>query len=151
MSAPQFRQSQLPKETATKLVSMALEAKQGSYSPYSKFRVGACLLTEDGLFIKGANIENASYGLCICAERTALVKAASEGHRRFKALAVSSDLNDIITPCGACRQFIVEFGRDYEILMTRADGTFECCHAADLLPWGFFPDHLELDRPGAKN
>eukprot|EP00124_Ichthyophonus_hoferi_P005769 Ihof_evm3s947 gene=Ihof_evmTU3s947 len=104
----EFHACSLPKEVTDQLVAKAIDAKKGAYVPYSKFRVGACLLAEDGTFIQGANIENASYGLTICAERTALVKAASEGKRKFRALAVSSDLKDIITPCGACRQFIVE-------------------------------------------
>ena len=81
---------ELDKETIQTLVNKAIEAKQFSYSPYSKFRVGASLLTQSGQVFTGCNVENASYGLAICAERTALVKAVSEGHRSFKAIAVST-------------------------------------------------------------
>lgn len=79
-------------------------ARDGSYSPYSNFRVGAVLLTEDGELITGANIENASIGGTICAERTAMVKAVSQGVFEFKAIGVSSDLKDFCPPCGICRQ-----------------------------------------------
>ncbi|GAA5905806.1 hypothetical protein JCM6882_000464 [Rhodosporidiobolus microsporus] len=84
-------------------------ARAGSYSPYSKFRVGACLLAEDGTFVKGANVECASYGGAICAERTAIVKGVSEGKRKYKGLAVTSDVNAVISPCGICRQVLREF------------------------------------------
>ncbi|EIM20496.1 cytidine deaminase [Wallemia mellicola CBS 633.66] len=91
------------------LISRAFQALQRSYSPYSKFRVGAALVSTENEIFGGANVENASYGGAICAERTALVKAVSEGHKRFQALAVVSDLDEPITPCGICRQFIREF------------------------------------------
>ncbi|KAI8887186.1 cytidine deaminase [Backusella circina FSU 941] len=93
------------------LFELAIKAKDASYSPYSKFRVGAALLTADDTLYKGCNVENASYGAAICAERTAYVKAVSEGHREFKALVVSSDQEDYISPCGICRQFISEFNK----------------------------------------
>ena len=89
---------------------MSRPARSGSYSPYSNFRVGAALLADDGAtFILGANVENASYGGAICAERTAVVKAVSEGRRRFVGLAVSSDVAGPISPCGICRQVLREF------------------------------------------
>ncbi|TIC00261.1 cytidine deaminase [Wallemia mellicola] len=97
------------------LISRAFQALQRSYSPYSKFRVGAALVSTENEIFGGANVENASYGGAICAERTALVKAVSEGHKRFQALAVVSDLDEPITPCGILlnkksgRQFIREF------------------------------------------
>lgn len=87
-----------------KLRDLVLDARNGAYAPYSNFRVGAVLLTTDGLFITGANVENASYGAGVCAERTALVKAVSEGHKSFKAIAVATDKEDICSPCGICRQ-----------------------------------------------
>lgn len=90
----------------SELITLSKKARDASYSPYSKFRVGCALLTTSGEFITGANIENASYGGCICAERTALVKAVSEGKKTFTALAVASDLDDYCSPCGICRQFI---------------------------------------------
>ncbi|KAI9267314.1 cytidine deaminase [Sporodiniella umbellata] len=106
MTATSF---ELTKEVKDTLFQKALKAREYSYSPYSKFRVGACLLAEDGTFFSGCNVENASYGAAICAERTAFVKAVSEGQRKFAALAISSDLEEFITPCGICRQFISEF------------------------------------------
>ncbi|XP_046335787.2 cytidine deaminase-like isoform X3 [Haliotis rufescens] len=91
------------------LVKKSHEMKKMSYCPYSNFPVGAALLTADGTVFTGCNVENASYGLAICAERTAIVKAVSEGHRKFKAIAIASDLKEIaIVPCGACRQVLVE-------------------------------------------
>ncbi|CAL1713887.1 unnamed protein product [Somion occarium] len=87
-----------------KLIKAAFEAKEFAYSKYSKFRVGAALLTPDGQIIKGANIENASYGGTICAERTAFVKAVSEGTMSFVALAVVTDVASPLSPCGMCRQ-----------------------------------------------
>lgn len=96
-------------ELLKQLIQKSFEAKEMAYSPYSKFRVGAAILTESGEYITGCNVENASYGLCICAERTAICKAVSEGHHKFKAIAVSSDLEDkFISPCGSCRQFLIE-------------------------------------------
>ncbi|GAA5842368.1 hypothetical protein JCM11251_004207 [Rhodosporidiobolus azoricus] len=104
-----FPPSALSKEERETLIAKALEARNGSYSPYSKFRVGACLLAEDGSYVLGANIENASYGGAICAERTAIVKGVSEGKRRYKGLAVTSDVDGVISPCGICRQVLREF------------------------------------------
>ncbi|KAH8827619.1 cytidine deaminase-like protein, partial [Flagelloscypha sp. PMI_526] len=105
-----------------KLIQAAFEAKKGSYSPYSKFPVGAALLTPDGSIIKGANIENASYGGTICAERTALVKAASDGVRKFIGLAVVTNIAEPCSPCGICRQFIREFcSLDLPILLIPGD------------------------------
>ncbi len=106
------------------LFEKALEAAENSYSPYSEFPVGAALLMEDGSVIKGANIENRSYGLTNCAERSAVFTAASAGYRTFKALAIATPKSDYpVGPCGACRQVLTEFappetpvvfGQDYE-------------------------------------
>ncbi|KZT21032.1 cytidine deaminase [Neolentinus lepideus HHB14362 ss-1] len=146
-------------EDRDKLIRAAIEAKEGSYSPYSKFRVGAALLSTDGHVIKGANIENASYGGTICAERTAIVKAASDGIRSFVALAVTSDVPSPISPCGICRQVIREFCQltmpvllvpaDYSkrLLGGKEDGVKETT-LEELLPDSFGPEHLELDREG---
>ncbi|KAK4055927.1 hypothetical protein OIO90_002920 [Microbotryomycetes sp. JL221] len=111
----------LTNEQRETLIQKSLQARNGSYSPYSNFRVGACLLTTDGEFVQGANIENASYGGAICAERTAIVKAASEGKRKFVALAVASDMNDPCSPCGICRQVLREFcSLDMPVLLAPA-------------------------------
>ena len=97
------------------LIKEAYKAFENSHSPYSNFKVGAALLTEDGKIYTGCNVENVSYGLTICAERTAAVKAVSEGHKKFKNIAIVSSGGDYTYPCGACRQFLAEF----------ADETFE--------------------------
>lgn len=102
MAAPR----KMTPDERTKLLEYAQVARNGSYSPYSKFRVGASLLLSDGSFVTGANVENASYGGAICAERTALVKAVSEGKKDFIALAVAADIDEPCSPCGICRQFI---------------------------------------------
>lgn len=97
-------------------------ARDGSYCVYSNFRVGACLLTADGHYVRGANVEACNYAGTICAERTAIVKAVSDGQRTFKALAVASDLREPISPCGFCRQLLREFCRlDVSSLPTPQD------------------------------
>ncbi|KZV60420.1 cytidine deaminase [Peniophora sp. CONT] len=137
-----------------RLIEAAISAKDGSYSPYSKFRVGAALLSADGQIIKGANIENASYGATVCAERTALVKAISEGTKDFVALVVTSDVDDIISPCGICRQFIRELcAFDMPILLVPSgydpdsvdDRVIETTIDA-LLPLGYGPAHVDSSR-----
>jgi len=92
-----------------RLVAAALAARRSAYAPYSKFRAGAALLTRGGKMYTGANVENASFGLTICAERVAVAKAVSEGHRKFHAIAVVAPRADL-SPCGACRQVLAEFG-----------------------------------------
>ncbi|EJU03854.1 cytidine deaminase, partial [Dacryopinax primogenitus] len=130
-------------------------AKAGSYSPYSNFRVGAALLAPGGVIIKGANIENSSYGGTICAERTAMVKAASENIREFVALAVTSDVASPVSPCGICRQFVREFcALEMPVLLIPAnygnygDGKGEILETTlgDLLPHSFGPAELKLPR-----
>jgi cytidine deaminase len=100
-----------------KLIAAAKAAQRRAHAPYSKFRVGAALLTKSGKIITGCNVENASYGLTICAERVAITKAVSEGHRQFRAIAVVAPAA-AVSPCGACRQVLAEFG---EMLVMCAD------------------------------
>ncbi|XP_022345699.1 cytidine deaminase-like isoform X3 [Crassostrea virginica] len=134
-----------------KIIQASHEMKEKAYCPYSKFRVGAALLCQDGTVITGCNVENASYGLTICAERCALTKAVSEGHRRFKAIAISSDLKtSFIVPCGACRQFMVEFGTDWNVYMTKPDDTYKLLKTGELLPLSFVPESLEEERINPK-
>ncbi|KAH8554594.1 cytidine deaminase [Umbelopsis sp. PMI_123] len=134
----------LTAEEQEKLIDLSLEARDNSYSPYSKFRVGAALLTEDGIWIKGANIENASYGAAICAERTAYVKALSEGHSKFIALGVSTDQDLPVSPCGICRQFISEFGPgDLPVYMITTNRDFKLVTLSELLPYSFSRDEAE--------
>ncbi|KAI8647722.1 cytidine deaminase [Parasitella parasitica] len=128
----------LKDEEQKELFTLALEARETSYSPYSKFRVGAALMASDGKLFKGCNVENASYGAAICAERTAFVKAVSEGHREFRALAVSTDQEDFISPCGICRQFISEFAtKDMPVYFLNKDGDHRQYKFEELLPFAF--------------
>eukprot|EP01114_Cavostelium_apophysatum_P018617 TRINITY_DN5803_c0_g1_i1.p1 TRINITY_DN5803_c0_g1~~TRINITY_DN5803_c0_g1_i1.p1 ORF type:complete len:151 (+),score=23.41 TRINITY_DN5803_c0_g1_i1:93-545(+) len=142
---------QIEPHTATsdeeeRMIDLCFEAKTQSYSPYSRFRVGASLKTKDGTFYKGCNVENSSYGLSICAERTALVKAISEGHQDFESIFITSDVADTyISPCGACRQFIMEFG-DLDVYLVRPDRTFKKMKGSQLLPLGFSPGDLQKNR-----
>jgi cytidine deaminase len=106
-------------ETKKQLIASAIAARTESYSPYSKFAVGAALLCNDGTVFTGCNVENASYGLAICAERTAICKAVSEGHQKFVAIAIAA--TPLASPCGACRQFIVEFGKNIHVISINAD------------------------------
>ena len=124
------------KQDVQQLIECAIEARQQSYSPYSNFAVGAALLCEDGTIYKGCNIENASYGLTNCAERTAIFKAISEGHRKFKALAVVADTEGPCSPCGACRQVMKEF-KIPTIIMANLKGNMEIVSIEALLPFSF--------------
>ena len=102
------------------LVKLAIEAKKNAHVPYSHFKVGAALLTTSGEVFKGANIECSSYGMTICAERCALVKAVSEGYKEFTKIAVVGGHEDELiytTPCGACRQFLADFNQDMDVVM----------------------------------
>lgn len=121
-----------------KLINLALQAKEKAYAPYSKFQVGAALLTESGEIFTGCNVENASYGLTNCAERTAIFKAVSQGHTKFKAIAIVTDLTDQYTsPCGACRQVMAEFGSDIVVLMGNGKGEYLEKTVEQLLPLSF--------------
>lgn len=119
-----------------KLVEMAYEAMTFAYTPYSKFNVGAALLTKSGKVYTGCNVEIASYGATNCAERTAIYKAISEGEKEFKAIAVVSSSKDYTYPCGICRQVIVEFGKDIEVIVAKGDD-FVVYTIDDLLPKSF--------------
>ena len=124
------------------LVELAFTMLDRSYAPYSHFPVGAALEGDDGTIYTGCNVENAAYGSCICAERTALVKAVSEGCRSFRRLAVVGNSADYCWPCGACRQMLYEFAPDLEILAANKDHQFVKYTLRQLLPCGFGPDTL---------
>lgn len=128
--------------TERELVERALEMRRFSYAPYSHFRVGAALECEDGSVYTGCNVENAAYGSSLCAERTALVKAVSEGCRRFVRLAVAGDSADYCWPCGACRQMLREFGTDLEVLAANREGAYVSVPLEELLPHSFGPETL---------
>ena len=119
------------------LVAAADRARDISIAPFSNFHVGAAVETEDGKIYIGCNIESASYGLTVCAERVAIWKALSEGERRFKRLAVVADTETLTPPCGTCRQIIWEFCRDAEIVLANLRGETETMQMRDLLPRAF--------------
>lgn len=119
-----------------KLMNRAIKARENAYSPYSHFAVGAALLCEDGTLYEGCNIENASYGLTNCAERTAIFKAVPEGHIKFKALAVVADTEGPCAPCGACRQVMAEFKIPL-IIMGNLMGNIKIVTMEELLPFSF--------------
>ena len=124
------------------LVDLAFTMLERSYVPYSHFPVGAALLCAGGAVFTGCNVENAAYGSCICAERTALVKAVSEGRRDFVKLAVAGRGEDYCWPCGSCRQMLYEFAPGLAVLVARGDGDFITTTLGELLPHGFGPSSL---------
>ncbi len=130
--------------TDRELIDKAIDAAKTSYSPYSKFAVGAALEARDGKVFTGCNVENATLGCTICAERTAVVKAVSEGHRRFRRIAVySRESADYCTPCGICRQVLAEFEPEIEVLCVRSDGRYSSYKLKDLLPNMFTKDSMQ--------
>jgi len=120
-----------------RLVAAAREARQRAIAPYSGFAVGAALLTREGAIISGCNIENASYGLTTCAERVALLKALSEGHRDFVAIAVVADTTAPTPPCGPCRQLLWEYCGDIPVILANLTTTAAEHRLAELLPHPF--------------
>jgi cytidine deaminase len=122
------------------LVQMAREVQKMAYSPYSGFSVGAALLTEEGHIYTGANVENASYGLTICAERVALFKAVTAGERRFYSIAIAGSGLDYIYPCGACLQVLAEFSADIKIIVVNKNDDFKEYHLGEMLPQIFSLD-----------
>ena len=123
------------------LIAKAMEARKKAFAPYSGFAVGAALLAKSGRVYTGCNVENASYGLSICAERTAVFKAVSEGERDFEAIAVVTEKG--VTPCGACRQVLMEFGEDIQVIVANRAGEYRVFTLQELLPEAFTPKHLE--------
>ncbi len=125
------------------LMDLAKEGREKAYVPYSKFKVGAALLTEDGKVFQGCNIENSGYSMANCAERTAIFKAVSEGERNFKAIAVVADTEGPCAPCGACRQVMSEFfPKDMPVYLTNMKGDVLETTVAELLPGAFSPEDL---------
>ncbi|KAJ1857881.1 hypothetical protein GGH12_003780 [Coemansia sp. RSA 1822] len=132
---------------SAELAKISLEARNQSHSPYSKFRVGAAIRTVDGEIFKGCNIESCSFSPTICAERVAVASAVAAGHRKFVAIAISSDQEEEpCTPCGVCRQFMREFSKDLRILLVRPNGTVCQTDLEQLLPGSFGPDSLAWQR-----
>jgi cytidine deaminase len=126
------------------LLEEASKAREYAYVPYSKFKVGAALLAKDGKVFHGCNIENASYGMTNCAERTALFKAYSEGVTQFESLVVVADTDRPVSPCGACRQVISELcDSEMEVILTNLKGDIQRILVKDLLPGAFSPEDLK--------
>jgi cytidine deaminase len=123
------------------LLELARKVMERSYAPYSKFQVGACVLCADGRLFTGCNVENASFGLTNCAERTAVFKAVSEGARSFTAIAIAAR-GAAPWPCGACRQVLNEFAPNIRVLVTWDENQSACANLTDLLPHGFGPKEL---------
>jgi cytidine deaminase len=127
-------------DSIAELVDLARNARNQAYAPYSRFLVGAALRTASGRAYTGCNVENASYGLSICAERVAVFKAVSEGEREFEALAVVTET--MAAPCGACRQVLAEFGLDMQVIVADLEGGREVFTLGDLIPAAFTPSSL---------
>lgn len=124
------------------LIEQAIKAREKAYTPYSKFKVGAAVLTKSGKVFTGCNIESASYTPTICAERTALSKAVSEGEREFQSIAIVGS-SDYTFPCGVCRQMIREFGKDIEIIVANNVNDYKTFTLEELLPNSFGPEDLK--------
>lgn len=120
-----------------KLIKAAGAARSRAYAPYSCFQVGAAILTAEGRYYTGCNIENVSYGLSCCAERVALFKAVSNGERNFEALAVTAGTEEYCAPCGACRQVLAEFNPGLKVYMANGRGEYRLLTVAELLPAAF--------------
>ena len=129
--------------SASELVKAARRARRNAHADYSHFKVGAALETADGTIVTGCNIENATYGLTICAERVAIFKALSEGHRAFVRIAIVADTDMPTPPCGACRQILWEFAGNIEIQLANLKEAKEVHHLKNLLPLPFDARLLE--------
>jgi cytidine deaminase len=123
--------------TVDELLIAARQARLNAHAPYSGFQVGAALETDDGRVVTGCNVENATYGLTICAERVAVVKAISEGLRRFRRIAIVADTTSPTPPCGACRQILWEFGGDLEVILGNLQAVTGRYRLSELLPLPF--------------
>ena len=124
------------------LIAAAKQARENAHAPYSNFRVGAALRSTSGRIYGGCNVENATYGLTLCAERVAIFKAISEGERGFSAIAVVTDTETLTPPCGACRQLIWEFCGDIPVSMANLSGRSEVIQMKDLFPKHFDESNL---------
>jgi cytidine deaminase len=124
------------------LLAAALAARENAFAPFSKFKVGAAIEDEGGRIHTGCNVENATYGLTLCAERVAVFKAISEGARQFRRVAVAADTDSLTPPCGACRQILWEFCGDVEIVLVNPRGKIETYRLKELFPKPFDVSYL---------
>ena len=133
----------ISQEHVQTLIAKAMEARAKAYTPYSKFKVGAVVIDESGNETSGCNVENASYGLSMCAERTAIFKAVSEGSEAIETVVVVGDTEGPISPCGACRQVIAEFASDdFTLILANLNGDTKVMTKEEMLPFGFSPSDL---------
>ena len=132
----------IAEEQRDALILAACKVRQFAYAPYSNYAVGAAVLTENGQIFSGVNVENATYGLTVCAERTAVFNAVSAGQQRITAVAVCTE--NAGSPCGACRQVLVEFGGDVPVWITNPKGETRQTTTYGLLPDHFGPEHLDI-------
>lgn len=145
----QMERGQVDKEQIQELISAAMAQLERAYAPYSHFKVGAALLTEEGRIYTGCNIENAAYTPTNCGERTAFFKAVSEGERSFRAICIVGGMDGVPTdytaPCGVCRQVMMEFcsPEEFEVILARGAEDYQVYKLKDLLPFGFGPGNLE--------
>ncbi len=123
--------------THERLIEEATKVRENAYAPFSKFKVGSALETEDGSIVVGCNVESASYGLTVCAERVAVWKAISLGKTKIRRIAVVADTEELTPPCGVCRQIIWEFGGDIPVIFANLHGQAETVQMKDLLPRAF--------------
>lgn len=119
------------------IIEIAREASKNSYSPYSHYNLGACLVTKQGKVFTGTNVENASYPLTCCAERIAIFKAVSEGEREFETIAIVSNDDSFPYPCGACRQVMSQFSKDLKVIVANKNNEYEVYTIKELLPHSF--------------
>lgn len=124
------------------LIEKALEVREQAHAPFSKFKVGAALVTKDGKVFQGCNVESASYGLTVCAERVAIWKAVSEGETEFSVIVVVADTEELTPPCGVCRQIIWEFCGDVPVILANLHGKTETIQMKELLPRAFDNKYL---------
>ena len=135
-----------PEVSHNDLVELAVKAMENAYAPYSDFSVGSALVTDSHHIFTGVNIENASYGLTVCAERVAIFKAVSEGHTKIEKVAIVSSSGEFTYPCGACRQVLNEFASEAVVILGNNKGEIETITVKNLLPHAFGPDNLAVDR-----
>ncbi len=130
-------------ENYRKMIELAQSAMKNSYSPYSHFKVGACLKTVNGKYFVGTNIENSSYGASICAERSAISCAISSGEKNFEAIAIVSSGDNFCPPCGICRQVLSEFGDNIKVVLAKSPQDYVVYNLSELLPHKFFEGDMK--------
>jgi cytidine deaminase len=128
------------------LIRAAVEARANSHAPFSKFRVGAAIVAQDGRTFAGCNIENSSFGLTICAERVAIFRAIAEGEREFKAIAIAAGTREFTPPCGACRQVLSDLAGNIDVVMTNSKDQIKIIKLRSLLPFAFTGNNLKNRR-----